>query len=120
MTGCPSRQRERLQLCKHRLDTAIERVLTAQSDDSAVQPTWAKVDRAVTELAPWVPLVDLRAVVVVSKQRATSSTTRSGAHSSTSSGSDRRRDAYCTRINPRFSTRIVPMEEDARFAYIGP
>ena len=55
------------QLCNHGLDVAIGSALDAQGGDSPGAATsWAKIDRMVTGLAPWVPLVDVRAVVVVS------------------------------------------------------
>ena len=57
------------QLCDHGLDRAISSALNAQSTDSpSTSPSWAEVDRRVMELAPWVPLVNSRAVVVVSRR----------------------------------------------------
>ena len=57
------------QLCNHRLDRAISSALNAQSADSPSKgASWAEVDRRVMQLAPWVPLVNSRAVVVVSRR----------------------------------------------------
>ena len=56
------------QLCNPGLDRSIDRALVAQSEDPppAANSSWAGVDRLVTSLAPWVPLVNPREVVVVS------------------------------------------------------
>ena len=57
------------QLCDRGLDRAIDRAFTAQSQDSpSASTSWASVDRLVVELAPWVPLVNNRQVVVVSRR----------------------------------------------------
>ena len=57
------------QLGNHALDRAISNALDAQSTDSpSTSASWAEIDRRVMELAPWVPLVNPRAVVVVSRR----------------------------------------------------
>jgi len=57
------------QLCNRRLDRAIDRALVGQSlDPPTAASSWASVDKAVTALAPWVPLVNPREVVVVSRR----------------------------------------------------
>jgi peptide/nickel transport system substrate-binding protein len=57
------------QLCNHGLDRAISSALNAQSTDSpSTSPSWASLDRRVMELAPWAPLVNEHAAVVVSRR----------------------------------------------------
>jgi YVTN family beta-propeller protein len=57
------------QLCNRGLDRAIARALVAQSlDPPAADASWASVDRRLTDLVPWVPLVNSRQVAVVSRR----------------------------------------------------
>jgi ABC-type transport system substrate-binding protein len=57
------------QLCNRGLDRVIDRARVAPSQDQASTTAgWASVDRRVGELAPWVPLVNPREVVVVSRR----------------------------------------------------
>ncbi len=57
------------QLCNHGLDRAIDRARVAQSEDPPnLNASWASIDRRVGALAPWVPLVNAREVLVVSRR----------------------------------------------------
>ena len=53
-------------ICDRRIDSAVDRVLAQQAATGASSAAWASVDRLVTDLAPWVPIVGTREVVVVS------------------------------------------------------
>lgn len=56
-------------LCNPGLDRAFDRALVAQSQDPpSASASWASVDRRVSELAPWVPLINPQRVVVVSRR----------------------------------------------------
>jgi YVTN family beta-propeller protein len=52
--------------CNLRVDAAVDRARIRQTDGGASTATWAAVDRLVTDLAPWVPIVNTREVAVVS------------------------------------------------------
>lgn len=58
------------EICNRHLDQAIDRALTRQTTDTpaASNATWSAVDRLVTDLAPWVPIVNTRDVTVVSRR----------------------------------------------------
>jgi YVTN family beta-propeller protein len=53
-------------ICDRRIDQAVGRALARQIDDGASAATWSGVDRQVTDLAAWVPIVNTRDVAVVS------------------------------------------------------
>jgi YVTN family beta-propeller protein len=53
-------------ICDRRVDQAVDRALERQTDNGASTASWAAVDHLVTDLAPWVPIVNTREVVVVS------------------------------------------------------
>jgi peptide/nickel transport system substrate-binding protein len=56
------------EICDPRIDRAVDRALALQSDSGASNPAWAAADRAITDAAPWVPLVNTREVAVVSRR----------------------------------------------------
>ncbi len=58
------------EICNRRLDQAINHALTRQTTDTpaASNANWRAVDRLVTRTAPWVPIVNLRDVMVVSRR----------------------------------------------------
>jgi ABC-type transport system substrate-binding protein/DNA-binding SARP family transcriptional activator/streptogramin lyase len=58
------------EICDRHLDRAVNRALTQQSSGAhqASNESWAALDRLVTNLAPWVPIVNPREVVVVSRR----------------------------------------------------
>jgi peptide/nickel transport system substrate-binding protein len=58
------------EFCNPDLDQAIDRALIRQTANAPVSPnaTWVSVDRLATRLAPWVPLANPRAIVVVSRR----------------------------------------------------
>jgi peptide/nickel transport system substrate-binding protein len=57
-------------ICDARLDRAITHALTEQTSGypNATNRAWAAVDRLVTDLAPWVAMVNPRTAVVVSRR----------------------------------------------------
>ena len=58
------------QLCNPRIDRAFERALAGETTTapSATSAAWSAVDRKITDLAPWAPLVNSRVFVVVSRR----------------------------------------------------
>jgi ABC-type oligopeptide transport system substrate-binding subunit len=58
------------EFCDPLLDTAIDRAQRRQTTDArtASDGTWPAVDRLVTNAAPWVPLVNTREAIVVSRR----------------------------------------------------
>jgi peptide/nickel transport system substrate-binding protein len=57
------------QVCDRQLDNAVDSALVLQHTDvPAANAAWAAIDRRITDMAAWVPLVNLRAVVVVSRR----------------------------------------------------
>jgi peptide/nickel transport system substrate-binding protein len=57
------------QTCNRRIDRAVKRALTLQVTAPAASNTaWVAADRLVTNIAPWVPLLNPRRVVVVSRR----------------------------------------------------
>jgi YVTN family beta-propeller protein len=57
------------QTCNRRIDQAVERASTLQTTAPAASNTaWTAADRLVTNIAPWVPLLNPRRVVVVSRR----------------------------------------------------
>ena len=58
------------EICDRRLDQAVNRALTQQTTgtSAASNASWSKADRLVTNAAPWVPLVNTRTVVFVSRR----------------------------------------------------
>jgi ABC-type transport system substrate-binding protein/DNA-binding SARP family transcriptional activator len=56
--------------CDPSLDRVIDRALSRQTIDprTASNGTWSAIDRLVTDAAPWVPLVNTREAVVVSRR----------------------------------------------------
>ena len=57
-------------LCDPRIDRAFDRALAGESTaaPSATSAAWSAVDRKITDLAPWAPLVNSRVFVVVSRR----------------------------------------------------
>ena len=57
-------------ICDKRIDEAVDRALTRQrsSAPATSSAAWSAVDRLVTDSAAWVPLVNSREVVVVSRR----------------------------------------------------
>jgi peptide/nickel transport system substrate-binding protein len=58
------------EICDGRIDEAVNRALTQQTADAGASSTaaWPAVDRLVMSKAPWVPLVNRRELVVVSRR----------------------------------------------------
>ena len=57
------------QTCNRRIDQAVKRALTLQTTaPAASNDAWVAADRLVTNIAPWVPLLNPRRVVVVSRR----------------------------------------------------
>jgi peptide/nickel transport system substrate-binding protein len=57
------------QTCNRRTDRAVKRALTLQvTAPAASNAAWVAADRLVTNIAPWVPLLNPRRVVVVSRR----------------------------------------------------
>jgi YVTN family beta-propeller protein len=57
------------QLCSRELDRAIDGALAAQTAElPGARAAWARVDDLATALAPWVPLANPRAVLLVSRR----------------------------------------------------
>ena len=57
------------QLCSQRLDKAVDHALSGQTTDKgAVAEEWMAIDRMVTDIAPWAPIVNGRIVVFVSRR----------------------------------------------------
>ena len=58
------------EICNPRIDRAVSAALARQTTDprATADATWAAVDRLVTNLAPWVPIVNPRNAVVVSRR----------------------------------------------------
>ena len=56
------------ELCSPQLDKAVHRALSEQTTDkaAAANARWAAIDRMVTDIAPWAPIVNGRIVVFVS------------------------------------------------------
>ena len=56
--------------CSYPVDRAVDRALTRLTSDApgASSVAWSAVDRLVTDAAPWVPLVNMREVVFVSRR----------------------------------------------------
>jgi YVTN family beta-propeller protein len=56
-------------ICNRRIDQAVDSARRQATDaPQASNETWSAVDRLVTTLAPWVPLVNTRQVIVVSRR----------------------------------------------------
>lgn len=55
------------EICDPSIERAVNKAVSQQTSD-AHQETWAAVDHLVTDLAPWVPLVNPREAVVVSRR----------------------------------------------------
>ena len=57
-------------ICNPRIDQAVSAALARQTTDplATADATWAGVDRLVTDLAPWAPIVNSRKAVVVSRR----------------------------------------------------
>ncbi len=63
----PSMNLNPSQFCDHRIDAAIDRAQELHvTDPAAAAPLWAKIDRAVTDAAPWVSLVNPGWIDIVS------------------------------------------------------
>jgi peptide/nickel transport system substrate-binding protein len=56
------------EICNRRIDRAVDHALIQQAKSAPATATWSSVDRVVTDLAPWVPLMNTRTVVVVSRR----------------------------------------------------
>jgi ABC-type transport system substrate-binding protein/DNA-binding SARP family transcriptional activator len=57
------------QICDPKLDHAVERALAQQvTDPPAANDAWTAIDRRVTDMAAWVPLVNGKSDVVVSRR----------------------------------------------------
>ena len=67
---CPgARQRERDQFCDPRIDRQMRRAQAEQlSDPTGSRALWQRVDREITDAAPWVPLIASKNVSVLSKR----------------------------------------------------
>jgi ABC-type transport system substrate-binding protein/DNA-binding SARP family transcriptional activator len=65
----PANQVNPSHTCNRRVDRAVERALTLQTTaPAASNAAWVAADRLVTNIAPWVPLLNPRTVVVVSRR----------------------------------------------------
>ena len=84
--------------CDRRFDARITRALELQASDpdAAVAP-WARIERDLVDLAPWVPLFTPAHTTSSPSGWATTSTTPSGGSWSTSSGCARRRESERSR-----------------------
>ena len=56
------------EICDRGIDSAVDRARSLGADLVAASPAWARVDRVVTDAAPWVPLANTRQVAVVSRR----------------------------------------------------
>ena len=58
------------EICNRHIDQAVNRALTRQTTDPprASNARWGAVDHLVTDLAPWVPLVNTREAVIASRR----------------------------------------------------
>ena len=58
------------EICDRRVDQAIDGALALQATDApaASNTRWSKVDRLVTHLAPWVPVVNTREALIASRR----------------------------------------------------
>jgi peptide/nickel transport system substrate-binding protein len=58
------------EICNPRIDHAVANALARQTTDprATTDATWAAVDRLVTDLVPWAPIVNPREAVVVSRR----------------------------------------------------
>ena len=58
------------EICNRHIDQAVNRALARQTTDAprASNARWGAVDRLVTDLAPWVPLVNTRDAVIASRR----------------------------------------------------
>jgi ABC-type oligopeptide transport system substrate-binding subunit len=56
------------QICDARIDRAVALATRREGSDATSRATWAAADRAATDSAPWVPLVNTRDVAIVSRR----------------------------------------------------
>jgi peptide/nickel transport system substrate-binding protein len=57
------------QFCDRGIDRQIERAVSLQATDpDAARRRWESIDRQLADQAPWVPLVNLKSVDIVSKR----------------------------------------------------
>ena len=58
------------EICNRHIDQAVNRALARQTTDPprASNARWGAVDHLVTDLAPWVPLVNTREAVIASRR----------------------------------------------------
>jgi peptide/nickel transport system substrate-binding protein len=70
LSDAPGGNENQAEICDHKLDRSFGAALAGQATDSpqAANSNWANVDRMITDLSPWVPLLNPRNVVFVSRR----------------------------------------------------